>query len=201
MFLVLRCFSVDCQALKLTIHILFTGYSQRQKARFRAIAHYWPGVAVCDVDSGMPDNFTILIAEDDRNDAFLLELAIRKNEIPNAVHIVEDGQQALDYLEGKGKFGDRRKYAFPRVVITDLKMPRMNGFEVLKWIRGHPKCSVLPTILLSGSGLAADVIKAYRLGANSYFQKPATLHELTELVRVAHQYWAHCETPVMSGTC
>lgn len=143
----------------------------------------------------MDSDFNILIAEDDPNDVRLLELAIRKNGITHPVSVVRDGEEAVDYLEGKAPYNDRHKYPFPNVIITDVKMPRRNGLEVVKWVRNHPKCAVTPIVMLSGSRIEHDVLTAYKLGANSYFTKPGTLDELTKLIGLAFDYWTKCERP------
>jgi len=143
----------------------------------------------------MDDSFTILIAEDDPNDVMLLELAIRKNGITNPVKVVRDGEEAIEYLEGKGRYKDREQFPFPSVIISDVKMPRRNGLEVVEWVRQHPTCSVVPILMLSGSRIQQDVLSAYKLGANSYFTKPGTVDELSELLRLAFEYWARCERP------
>ena len=154
-----------------------------------------------DVWAGMPDGFTILVAEDSPDDAKLLEFAIRRAGLENPVRFVADGYEAIEYLQGKGKFGDRREHPFPRVIISDLKMPRLNGLELLDWLHQHPECKVLPTVLMSGSGLEKDIEKAYQLGANSYFQKPGTLEELTSLMRTLTDYWSRNETPPDMQNC
>jgi CheY-like chemotaxis protein len=149
----------------------------------------------------MPKELTILVAEDDPNDADLLKIAMERAGVTNPVHFVKDGQEAVDYLRGCGKYGDRDKFPFPQVVISDLKMPRLSGLELLDWLHRHPECKVIPTVLLSGSGLAADVEKAYRFGANSYFRKPAGIQQLTELMRVLHRYWCTSEIPYLVHNC
>ena len=143
----------------------------------------------------MDSKITILIAEDDPNDVMLLELAIRKNGITSPVRVVRDGEEAVEYLEGKGEFADRKKFPVPTVIITDVKMPRRSGLEVLEWVRQHPQHGIIPVVMLSGSRIEQDVMSAYRLGANTYFTKPSTLDELTELIGLAHQYWSRSEHP------
>ena len=145
------------------------------------------------------DNFTILIAEDDPNDVMLLELAIRKNGITNPVKVVRDGEEAIEYLEGKGQYKDRERFPFPSVIISDVKMPRRNGLEVVEWVRRHPTCSIIPIVMLSGSRIQNDVLSAYRLGANSYFTKPSTLDELSDLLKLAFEYWTRSERPLQGG--
>ena len=154
-----------------------------------------------DAWAGMQDGFTILVAEDSPDDAKLLEFAIRRAGLQNPVRFVADGYEAIEYLQGKGKFEDRREYPFPKVIISDLKMPRLNGLELLDWLHQHPECKVLPTVLMSGSGLEKDIEKAYQLGANSYFQKPSTLEELTSLMRLLTDYWARSEPPPEMRNC
>jgi CheY-like chemotaxis protein len=144
---------------------------------------------------GMDSEITILIAEDDPNDVMLLELAIRRNGIANPVRVVRDGEEAVEYLEGQGKYADRQKYPLPSVIISDVKMPRRSGLEVVEWVRHHPRCAIIPIVMLSGSRIENDVVRAYSLGANSYFTKPSTLDELTELIGLAHAYWTKCEHP------
>jgi CheY-like chemotaxis protein len=143
----------------------------------------------------MDSDITILIAEDDPNDVMLLELAIRRNGISSPVRVVRDGEEAVEYLEGHGKYADRQKYPLPSVIISDVKMPRRSGLEVIEWVRQHPQCAITPIVMLSGSRIEHDVISAYRLGANSYFTKPSTLDELADLIRIAHAYWSRCERP------
>ena len=150
---------------------------------------------------GMDEGLTILIAEDDPNDVMLLELAIRKNGMVNPVKVVRDGEEAIEYLEGKGKYANREQFPFPSVIISDVKMPRRNGLEVIEWVRQHPTCSVTPIVMLSGSKIQQDVLSAYKLGANSYFTKPSTLDELSELLRLAMDYWVRCERPPGPAAC
>src|SRR5258708_6317532 len=108
----------------------------------------------------------------------LLRLALNRCGIKNPVQIVTDGQEAIEYLQGAGKYHDRSQYPFPSVIFTDLKMPRVGGFEILEWLRAHPECSVIPVIILSASRLEADVQRAYQLGGNAYLVKPSKLEDL-----------------------
>ena len=145
----------------------------------------------------MKKDFVILVAEDDPSDAELLRLAIRRAGMVNPVLFVNDGEQAIEYLQGNGEFADREKYPFPKIVITDLKMPRRTGLELLEWLRKHPECKVIPTVLMSGSNLTGDIGKAYSIGANSYFRKPSSLNELTELIKLLNVYWTTAEVPAI----
>src|SRR6266536_970918 len=105
-------------------------------------------------------NYTILLVEDEENDAKLVEMAFQKNNIRNPVHWAKDGLEAIAYLNGEGVHADRGLYPFPEVLILDLKMPRMSGLELLAWVREHPEYRVIPTIIMSSSRLEADVEKA-----------------------------------------
>lgn len=147
----------------------------------------------------MDPRLTILIIDDDPNDVLLLRKALTRAEIHDPVQVVTDGFQAIQYLSGEGMYGNREQFPFPSVVFTDLKMPRINGFEVLQWLRKHPDCSVIPVMVLSASKIDADIKRAYQLGANAYLAKPSSMKELVEAVKTAYSFWAHCEKPQVSA--
>jgi len=142
----------------------------------------------------------ILIAEDDANDAFLLKRGLKKVGIENPVQIVENGERAIAYLRGDEKYADRKAHPFPGVVITDLKMPKVDGFEVLKWLRSHPECSVIPVVVLSASALEADIVRAYQLHANCFLQKPASQEEFTRMLKLLFDFWQMCKIPKLSSS-
>jgi CheY-like chemotaxis protein len=135
-------------------------------------------------------NYTILLVEDDENDATLMKMAFEKNNILNPVQWVRDGMEAVAYLNGEGDFADRSKYPFPEVLLLDLKMPRMTGMELLAWIAEHPDFKIIPTIIMTSSRQELDIEKAYHLGANTYMTKPCSFDELAEMVKLTHEYWA-----------
>src|SRR5436190_9188254 len=108
----------------------------------------------------------ILQVEDDKNDVFLLRNMFDRAGITSTVHVVTDGQMAIDYLDGKGQFADRQKYPLPSLVLTDLNLPRKNGLEVLQWIRSQPRLKELEVVVFSSSALQKDVDQASELGAN-----------------------------------
>ncbi len=135
-------------------------------------------------------NYTILLVDDDENDALLVKMAFQKNGIQNPVQWAKDGLEAVAYLNGEGGYANRQVHPFPEVLILDLKMPRMSGLELLAWIRDHPEFKVIPTIIMTSSKLDADIEKAYNLGANTYMLKPSSLEELIKMVRAAHEYWS-----------
>lgn len=140
-------------------------------------------------------NYTILLVEDDDNDATLLTMAFKKSNILNPIQWAHDGLEAVAYLNGEGDFADRTRYPFPEVLILDLKMPRMSGFELLSWIREHPEFRVIPTIIMTSSRQDIDVQKAYNLGANTYMIKPSSFEELAKMVKLAHDYWGASVKP------
>lgn len=141
------------------------------------------------------EHHTILIAEDEPDDAFLLQRAFRANEITDPIHIVSNGAEAIAYLRGEGKYGDRAVYQFPSFIISDLKMPRQDGFAILEALRSKPEWSVVPMIILSGSADENDIERAYMLCAKAYLVKPASFEELRLLIKKFHDFWSICETP------
>jgi CheY-like chemotaxis protein len=132
---------------------------------------------------------TVLHVDDDPNDTALLQAASRKAEVGFELQNVEDAEQAIAYLEGVGKYNDRAHYRMPTLVLLDLKMPRATGFEIMKWIRRHPRLSQLPIVVLSGSELQDDIRTAYAEGANSYLVKPLGFEALVDLVRSINVVW------------
>jgi CheY-like chemotaxis protein len=139
----------------------------------------------------MNKNRVILHVEDDPNDVVLVELAFRKANADSLLVSVNDGDQAVKYLNADGSFSDRAKHPFPALMLLDLKLPRRSGLEVLEWTRSQPQPELrrLPVIMLTSSNQSNDVETAYDLGVNSYLVKPGDLSALTELVKAIHQYW------------
>jgi CheY-like chemotaxis protein len=145
----------------------------------------------------MNRNLLILVVEDDPNDVILLKKSFAKVGISNPVHICADGEEAIEYLQGCGPYSNRIEYPFPSVLISDLKMPRRTGLEVLGWLRENPKCRIVPVMIFSASREEKDVVKAYELGANAYIHKPSTFDELLNAVKMIHDFWKLCEKPPM----
>ena len=133
----------------------------------------------------------ILAAEDEESDRMILELVYQKANLSHPLIIVHDGQEAVDYLSGKGRYGDRAAHPLPGLIVLDLKMPRMNGFDVLAWLAGQPEFKNLPTVILSSSSYEADIQKARQLGARDYFVKP---HSFEELIGIVQKIEARCLT-------
>ena len=125
----------------------------------------------------------ILLVEDCAEDASLVQTAFKKWGINNPVRVVPDGEQAVDYLAGKGDFTDRKQYRPPCLAILDLKLPTMSGFEVLQWIRAQPGLENLPVVVLSGTQNLSDFDQAHRLGANACVVKSLDLSELYDLIQ------------------
>jgi len=130
----------------------------------------------------------ILQVEDDVNDVFLLRHAMAKAGVPNPIQVATDGQQAIDYLSGAGKFADRDTYPLPCLVLLDLKLPHVMGISVLKWIREQPD-STLVVIMLTASGEDADIVTAYKLGANAFLTKPSRANNFVEMAVAIKDFW------------
>lgn len=128
----------------------------------------------------------ILLVEDDEDDAFFMKRALAKAEIDMTVHIAVNGQEALDYLKGAGKFSDRSQYPLPTIVFLDLKLPYVHGFEVLKWIRSQPALNDVPVIVLTSSPEPRDREKAMQLGAKTYLVKPPTREMVLTVLEAMH---------------
>jgi len=130
----------------------------------------------------------ILQVEDDANDVFLLQHAMNKAGVTNPIQVVTDGQQAIDYLNGAGKFADREQFPLPGLVLLDLKLPHVMGLNVLRWIRQQPG-NPMVVIMLTASGEEADIATAYRLGVNAFLVKPSQASKLEEMARAIKDFW------------
>jgi CheY-like chemotaxis protein len=137
----------------------------------------------------MPDCPIILVAEDDEDYVLLIKQVFAKAHIPNPVYVVWNGEEVISYLKGGGKYSNRDEYPLPDILLLDLKMPRVNGFEVLEWIRQQPGLSALRTLVLTSSDQIRDVNKAYQLGANSFLVKPIDFEDFTHLSRLIADFW------------
>ncbi|MDO8680793.1 MAG: response regulator [Acidobacteriota bacterium] len=134
-------------------------------------------------------NKTILLVEDNPDDEALTLRALRKNNIKNEVIVARDGAEALDYLFGTGRHAGRNVANLPTVALLDLKLPKVDGLEVLRRIRADERTKLLPVVILTSSKEEQDVVKGYRLGANSYVRKPVNFDEFIEAARQLGLYW------------
>jgi CheY-like chemotaxis protein len=131
----------------------------------------------------------VLLVEDNPGDVLLFQRAYRKAQVAYPLQVINDGQAAIDYLQGAAPYNERRHFPMPSLVLLDLKLPRKSGHEVLAWIRSQAALRRLPVVILSSSNQQIDVDRAYDLTINSYLVKPATSTALLELVRLIEQYW------------
>ncbi len=137
----------------------------------------------------MAQDKIILLVEDNPDDEALTLRALKKNNIKNEVVVARDGVEALDYLLGAGKHAGRNVNDLPQVVLLDLKLPKVDGLEVLRRIRADERTKLLPVVILTSSKEDQDVIAGYRLGANSYVRKPVSFDEFLEAARALGLYW------------
>src|ERR1051325_4277376 len=139
---------------------------------------------------------TILVAEDDPNDQFFIEKELKKLTIPIELRFVNDGEQAVAYLLALGKFADSGQFPKPDVMFIDLKMPRLNGFELLEWLQKNGLSERILTVVVSSSSLQEDIDKAYDLGANAYLIKPANLRDYVRTFRTTGEFFLeHAQQP------
>jgi two-component system response regulator len=144
--------------------------------------------------NGLPahEGRMFLLVEDDPEDAFLVELEFKRSQ-DCRLCIVRDGQQAIDYLKGQPPYDDRHEYPLPDVILLDLKMPRLDGFDVLSWLRNESEedVALTPVIVMSSANSVEDVQRAYKLGANLFMNKPVDWEQFRERLRLLGTFW--CE--------
>ncbi len=145
--------------------------------------------------------FTVLLVEDDLNDIFLVKRAFKMANIKNPLQVVTDGQEAISYLHGDGKYADRQAYALPKLIVMDIKMPRKSGFEVLEWVKGRSTLlRRIPVVIVSSSDDPADINRAYELGANAYMIKPVDFRAVEHLFQSITHYWGlECAKPQLEA--
>lgn len=132
---------------------------------------------------------TILIADDDEDDRLLTQDALTESRVLNTLYCVEDGVELLEYLNREGKYQDKHKSPRPNLILLDLNMPRKDGREALKEIKGNPNLKGIPVVILTTSKEEEDKIKGYNLGAASYITKPVSFEGLVELMKTLGKYW------------
>lgn len=132
---------------------------------------------------------TILLVEDNSDDQALTLRALKRNNIVNEVVVVGDGVEALDYLFARGEYAGRDRYALPQLILLDLKLPKLNGFEVLRHLQDNDLTRMLPVVILTSSKEQEDLLSGYSLGANSYIRKPVDFDEFMETIKQLVVYW------------
>ncbi len=132
---------------------------------------------------------TILLADDDPDDRQLTRDAFIENRLANSLDTVEDGEELLDYLNRRGKYGTLKQTPLPGLILLDLNMPRKDGREALKELKLNPEFRRIPIVVLTTSKAEEDIVRSYDLGVNSYITKPVTFKSLVEIVKVLGRYW------------
>jgi CheY-like chemotaxis protein len=143
---------------------------------------------------------TILVVEDESHDQLMIEKAFRDLGLTGPILFADNGHEAIKYLMGEGKFADRTQYPFPTFIMTDLKMPRSDGFDVLQHLKANPGWAVIPTVVLSSSSDPDDIRTAYSLGASAYHVKPQSFDQLRSRLKILHDYWMTCEIPEVDAS-
>jgi CheY-like chemotaxis protein len=141
----------------------------------------------------MPDQAVILIAEDSDDDIVLIRRSLNRAHVFNPLQVVGNGEDVIAYLSGEGKFANRDEFPLPSLLLLDLKMPRMDGFQVLQWIRRQTSLKALRVIVLTSSADIRDVNLAYQLGANSFLVKPMDFENFVEIGKFLNDYWLRAD--------
>ena len=132
----------------------------------------------------------ILLVEDNPQDEELTIHALRKSKLINPIHVVRDGAEALDFIFARGQFSDRQIDSPPRVILLDLKLPKIDGLEVLRQIKEDSRTKSIPVVVLTSSQLEQDIIKSYKLGVNSFITKPVNFQQFSDAIVQIGLYWA-----------
>ncbi|VAW66584.1 response regulator receiver protein [hydrothermal vent metagenome] len=135
------------------------------------------------------DNKIILLVEDNPDDEALTLRALKKNNIANEVIVTRDGIEALEFLFAEGQYADRDTSQAPEVILLDLKLPKLDGHEVLKRLRADPRTKHLPVVMLTTSSEEQDIFDSYEYGANSYIRKPVDFEQFMESIKQLGMYW------------
>ena len=134
-------------------------------------------------------NFHVLYVDDDDNDIQLANFAAPLAGLASLFHTVNSGAQAIDYIQGRRQYSDRFKFPMPKLLLLDLRMPRMNGLELLAWLRSQPELLGLVVIVFTASAHPSDIARACRLGANAFIQKPSSHTELVQFLKLLKDFW------------
>jgi CheY-like chemotaxis protein len=136
----------------------------------------------CNIDESLAALGAVLIADDNPDDAKLARRAISHLHLENPVHIVNDGHQVMEYLKGEGAYQNREKFPLPALLLLDLRMPQMDGFEVLRLVQGNPQFASMPILVITGFQNVRQLSEAYRLGARSFLTKPINTRDLRNAI-------------------
>ncbi len=131
----------------------------------------------------------LLLVEDDPNDVELTLLALRKHKLATKIHVVRDGEEALDFLFARGAYSERSLNGPPKVILLDLKLPKVSGLEVLKAVKSDDRTRAVPVVVMTSSREQRDLVEGYRLGVNSYIQKPIDFEQFQTIIRDLGYYW------------
>ena len=137
----------------------------------------------------------LLLVEDNPTDLELALRALREQNICNNVHVARDGEEALDFIFCRGKFAGRSKTDLPKVILLDLKLPLVDGMEVLRQVRADPRTRHVPVVVLTSSGEERDVVESHALGVNSYIQKPVDFDQFNDAMKTIGMYWLLLNRP------
>lgn len=143
----------------------------------------------------MGNSLEILLIEDNPDDVELALHALRKNKLANQVKVVRDGAEAIEFLFGEGKYAHRQKNDTPRLVLLDLKLPKVDGLEVLRRIKSDPELRKIPVVVMTSSDEEKDIVESYELGVNSYIRKPVDFEDFVEVINQLGFYWLILNQP------
>lgn len=137
----------------------------------------------------------ILLVEDDENDVLAVKRAFEKHQIGNPLFVVENGEEAMDFLKNEGEFANKEKYPKPDLILLDINMPKMNGIEFLSLIKREEPLKTIPVVVLTSSKREWDKVESYKLGVNSYIIKPVDFDKFAEAILMINNYWSMTELP------
>jgi CheY-like chemotaxis protein len=141
----------------------------------------------------------ILLVEDNANDVELTLHALAKHNLANKIHVLRDGEEAMDFLFCRGPFSGRSFDNPPKVVLLDLKLPKVDGLEILRALKSDPRTKAVPVVVMTSSRQQQDMVESYHLGVNSYIQKPINFGEFQEVIRQLGYYWLAVNQPPPAG--